>query len=113
MKIILTGTPPSTQHIYRHKGFRVYMTREGMDKKEQYQWEIKAQYKKSLITKKFGLIMEFYFPDDRKRDLDNFNKLILDSGAGIAWEDDDLISEMHLYKFVDKKNPRVELEIIT
>jgi crossover junction endodeoxyribonuclease RusA len=40
--------------------------------------------------------VRFYFKTKRKRDLDNQNKLILDAFTGIAYEDDNQISALHL-----------------
>jgi len=44
-------------------------------------------------------------------DLDNRIKVILDSLKGIAWEDDSQVTELHAYRYDDKTNPRVEVEI--
>jgi len=87
------------------------MTAEGKSIKEAYKWELKSQkakmYQGELVVK-IGL----YFNDKRKRDVDNFNKLILDAGTGILWEDDSQIRILTISKYCDKGNPRVELEII-
>lgn len=110
--IVLKGTPPSTQNIYFHKGHMVYMSKIGKDTKESYQWEIKRQYKDKPTTKDIAIIIEFYFKDKKRRDIDNFNKLILDAGTGMIWKDDSQIMEMTLRKFIDKKHPRVEIFIL-
>lgn len=110
--IKINGTPPSTQHIYGHRGSVTYMTREGKDYKEMCQWEIKSQYKGKPQTEPISVIIEFYFKDKLRRDLDNFLKIILDSCTGMLWKDDSQIIELILRKFIDKKNPRVELFIL-
>ena len=113
MKIILEGTPPSTSQIYKYcrigNFIRGYMTAEGVRKKEEYRWTMKTQYKGNLLVEEFALEVKFYFPDKRKRDIDNFNKLWLDAGKDIIWQDDSLINELHLYKYIDKDNPRIEI----
>ena len=114
-RITLSRTPPSTQTIYRHKGYQVYMTAEGKDCKELYYWEIKKQLKsfKTLpLTRTVSVIIEFYFKDKRNHDIDNHNKLILDAGTGLIWKDDGQIVELVLRKFIDKENPRVEMTIL-
>lgn len=95
------NTPPSTQTIYRHSGHRVYMTQNGVDSKEAYQWEIKSQYKDRPLTGPISVIIELHFKDHKKRDVDNFNKLLLDAGKGMIWNDDDQIHELIIRKFVD------------
>lgn len=44
-------------------------------------------------------------------DLDNFAKVTLDALRGVAYQDDDQITELHLWRHDDKANPRVEVEI--
>lgn len=112
IRIKLTGTPPSTQHIYFHKGRIVYMSSIGKGVKEGYQWEMKSQHKGKTLLEPISVIVEFYFKDNLRRDVDNFNKLVLDSASGILWKDDSQIQELIIRKFVDKKSPRVELTIM-
>ena len=44
-------------------------------------------------------------------DLDNLLKAVQDSLKGSAFEDDKQIIEIHAFRFDDKLNPRVEIEI--
>lgn len=109
--IIIPGTPPTTNTLYRRHGHIIYMTKEGKDYKEMCQWEIKSKYKDKPRKEDVSVIIEFYFKDSKRRDLDNFLKIILDSFTGFLWEDDSQIIELVLRKFIDKKNPRVEISI--
>lgn len=111
LRIKLTGTPPSTQTIYRHRGHIVYMTKEGKDTKLGYQYEIKNQYKGKPLLEPISVIVELFFKNESRRDLDNFNKLVLDAGSGLLWDDDSQIQELIIRKYVDKAKPRVELTI--
>lgn len=106
------GTPPSTQHIYAHRGSITYMTKVGKDYKEMCQWEIKSQYKGKPTLDDITVIIELYFKDKRKRDVDNFNKILLDSGTKMLWADDSQIQELTIRKFIDDKNPRIEMFIL-
>jgi crossover junction endodeoxyribonuclease RusA len=114
-KIVLTGTPPSTSHIYKYRNtgsfIMGYMSAEGKAKKEEWQWEMKFQHAGTPRKGDLNLIVIYYFPDKRKRDIDNFSKLWMDAGTGILWEDDSQINELHLYKFIDKEKSRIEIEI--
>jgi crossover junction endodeoxyribonuclease RusA len=47
-----------------------------------------------------------YWPDLRRRDIDNGVKSILDALNGIAWRDDSQIVDLLVCKRLDRKNPR-------
>lgn len=117
MKIILEGEPLSTNHIYKYHcrtGFASgYMTKEGKELKEIYQWQAKKQWKEKLISKEDEVViqMSLFFGTRRKQDIDNYSKLVLDSLSGIVYEDDSQIFNLNIVKFYDKENPRVELII--
>ena len=57
--------------------------------------------------------MALYHGDHRKRDIDNFNKLVFDALSGIAFLDDSQVVELTIIKAYDKSAPRVELEFST
>lgn len=90
----------------------VFMSKDGKDCKEGYQWEMKSQYKGGLIKEPISVIIEHYFKDKRNHDVDNFSKLVLDAGTGIVWEDDKQIQELVLRKFIDTKNSRTEMFVL-
>jgi len=90
----------------------VYMSALGKTTKEGYQWEMKNQYKGKPLLNAISVVAEFYFKDNLRRDVDNYNKLVLDAGVGLLWKDDSQIVELIIRKHVDKKNPRVEMIII-
>ena len=62
-----------------------------------------------LLTREVGLNVMFYLKYDR--DVDNL-KLLLDSMKGILFADDAQVIELHIYKFKDKDNPRVEISVL-
>lgn len=89
----------------------MYMSAEGKNLKEAYQWEAKSQWKKKPLTCPIGLYVDIYFGDKRKHDIDNFSKLANDSLTGIVYEDDEQIQEMMITKNYDKKSPRIEIQV--
>lgn len=113
-KITLLGEPKSTQHIYKItcRPFpSLYMTPEGKAIKEDYAWQGKSQWgNKKPIDSPFGLTVNIYHKTKRKQDLDNFNKLWQDALNRICYTDDNLIHEMHLFKYHDPLSPRIEIE---
>jgi len=89
----------------------MYMTQKGKELKESYQWQIKSQYKGKPKTNDIDLRVELFFGDDRRRDIDNYNKILLDSLSGILYEDDSQIQSLLIIKNKDKKNPRIEIQL--
>lgn len=110
-QIVLKGQPLSTNNIYRHTGHRVYMTKQGKELKEDYQWQAKMQWKKKPLTGEIGVSAVLYFKDKRKHDLDNMNKLWIDSLQDIVFVDDSQIQSLYLEKQYDKADPRIIVEI--
>lgn len=47
----------------------------------------------------------------KRGDLDNFQKVLLDSLKGIAFEDDSQVVEIHARREEDPANPRVEVTV--
>lgn len=118
MTYTLTGEPKSTNHLYRAScrgGFpSTYMTPEGKILKQAYHIEAKARanvegYKP--LKGELDVSIRFYFCTQRKRDLDNMNKIILDALSGIAWTDDSQIARLHLYREFDRACPRIEVTV--
>jgi crossover junction endodeoxyribonuclease RusA len=112
-RIVLSGEPKSTGHIYRYacRGTfpAMYMTTFGRKLKEQYQWEARAQWKGKPLVGDIEVSITLYFGTKRKADLDNFNKLSLDALTGIAYEDDSQIAKLTIERSYDKTRPRIEL----
>lgn len=106
--IKINGNPISINSLYRGRRF---LTDEGRILKKDYGWQIKMQWKKELINVPVSVSVDAYFNNNKKRDLDNIAKIILDSLTGLVLVDDSLISELHIYRKFDKNRPRCELSI--
>lgn len=110
MKIILKGKSLSLNHMYgQTRAGRRYLSDEGKELKKSWGWDAKSQGG-VLLSSTVAVTVRLYFPDYRRRDSQNFLKLVYDAFTGVLWEDDSLIVEEHIYKSVDKTNPRIELE---
>ena len=112
IKLTLKGNPISTQHAYGHTGNRRYMTAKAKALKEDYQWQVKEQYKGQIIEDDLVANILLYFKDNRRRDWDNWHKISMDSLEGIVYKDDSQIQEAHIFKEIDKDNPRIEIILI-
>jgi crossover junction endodeoxyribonuclease RusA len=88
------------------------MSADGKALKESYQYQAKSQWKMPIIKENIALSIDLYFGTKRKCDIDNFNKLVLDSLTGIMYEDDSQIYELTLRKFYDKETPRVVVSFL-
>jgi len=109
------GNPLTTNTLYRTvcrgKYISVYLTDDGKARKYQYQMEAKMQWKKPVLEGDLTVTIDLYFKDKRRRDWDNFNKIVMDSLEGICFKDDSQIQEAVVRKHIDKEIPRIEIEI--
>ena len=115
LSLVLSGNPQSTNHIYKAtcRGCfaSIYMSKKGKDLKEDYKWQVKSQYHGKPLTQDLKMALDLFFGDKRVRDIDNYNKLILDALSGLVFEDDKQIQELNIKKFYDKENPRCNIKI--
>lgn len=111
MKIILEGNPQSTNHIYKSFRSRIYLSAEGRALKTSYQYQAKKQMKfKKPLDGPLSVKIKLFFGDKKKRDIDNYNKILLDSLSHIVYLDDSQIQIMCIAKLYDKQKPRIEIE---
>ncbi|KKN82009.1 hypothetical protein LCGC14_0312760 [marine sediment metagenome] len=114
--ITIPGMPPSANHAFvtRSNGMRV-LTREA----EEYQGWVEnaalAAYANGNLTLHKGqwlrLTFKAYFPDKRKRDLDNMKKVIGDGIARGLFIDDRWFLWTDDVPEVDKADPRIVVTV--
>ncbi len=90
--------PPSVNHYYRHVGPRVLISRDG----RRYREKVVSLFKFEPVEKRTGnveLHIELYPPDNRRRDVDNSLKCLLDTftHAGL-YNDDSQICKLTVIK---------------
>ena len=72
MIITLSGTPVSTNHVWKHtcQGGRLqsYLTPAGRALKEAYQWEARSQYHGEPLAGAVQVAITLYFPNRLRRD---------------------------------------------
>ena len=112
--------PPSVNHCYGHAAFSiVYATKKMKDYKQEVlaivsQARAQKQMPRAVINQPIMVTSFFYPPDRRRRDIDNYFKVLLDAltNAGV-WKDDKLIFHKNSWwmGFTTKGNASVKLVI--
>ena len=59
------------------------------------------------------ITLEFYYKDRRFGDLGNAEKSICDALNKLLYHDDKQINVIHKYRYIDRENPRIEIEVLT
>lgn len=106
--------PPSVNEIYKpvptRKGtMTLRLSAKGREFKERIGWEAKKQGAQ-LLTGNLCVTYRLYRPQ-KSGDLENRLKAMADALQGIAYKDDKQIVEIHAYRFDDKDNPRIEVDL--
>ena len=110
--ITLLWNPMSTQNSYWHTTKRRYMKTEAKQLKESYIYQVRSQKENwELYSWPVSVIISLYFANNLRRDRDNRHKLSMDALEWIILKDDSQIQEAHVYKLLDKGNPRIEIII--
>ena len=87
----------SVNKYYRSWQGRVLISKDGRIFKNEVDMLLN-NYKKILGKIKLTLIL--YFKDKRKRDLDNYNKVLIDCLKNKLFEDDDQIYQLYMEKHI-------------
>jgi len=87
------------------------MKKRPRQQKDSYIAQANSKYKWSILYCDIVIEANIYFWDRRTRDIDNYNKLWMDSLSGILYEDDKQIIGLILYKHYDKENPRITIDV--
>lgn len=112
--------PPSVNHCYANikiKGHRSrVLTREASD------WKYAAALVAKVAVRNQGwtmlvadckVVLELvaYWPDRRRRDMNNLHKLLCDALEGVVYLDDKMVLARDMDFFYDKRSPRVRVKI--
>lgn len=86
--------PPSVNSCYRAiprgRICAVIMSKDGRTYKDRIK-TLLGDDSKLLTDKRLMVSIRLFMPDRRRRDIDNYNKILLDSLTGLIWEDDSQI----------------------
>lgn len=98
--------------MYRCFNGRYLKSKKGRETSEELIWEIRSEWKGNELKSSVALNILLYFGDKRRRDIDAYLKILLDSMQGIVYENDSQVTELHVFKLYDKNDPRVEIGIL-
>lgn len=109
--------PPSANDYWRTRAFMSQRT--GKPMAMTYVSEAAKEYKQEIIDlvgpaemiRSEIIFTVRVFRPKRIGDLDNRLKVLLDALQGVIFADDKQVVEIHAFRFEDKTNPRVEVEI--
>lgn len=108
LKLILPY-PPSTNNLYFNRWGKRVLSNAGRKFKADIAVLAKQQGAK-LLSGELSVTFRVFRPK-RIGDLDNRLKISQDALKGICFEDDKQIIEIHAYRFDDRENPRIEIEL--
>ena len=119
---LILPVPPSVNHLYATVNGRRVLSRAGRDFKTMVADEVEAWQDREQISRAaieaFGrhylsLTITFYFITALRRDLDGGLKIAQDALCEAIGVNDNLVTEIHLSKRVDRQHPRMEIRLQT
>ena len=96
----------SVNKYYRSWKGRVLISQDGREFKKQVQVHL-DNYEKILGKVELKLIL--YFKDKRKRDVDNYAKVLIDCLKNKLFEDDDMIYKLYMEKHIGYGENKIEI----
>ena len=103
---------PSTNTYYRRSGHHIHISNKGKEFKRAAQEIILEKFpEQSPLKCNIELNLELHFKHKRARDIDNYNKALLDSMTGIIYEDDSQITSMKIRKFIGSDSDKILIKI--
>lgn len=113
MKLEFPCCPPSINTYYRRAGTTMYLTKKGREFKKNMLEHLQnvLEYKTDPLENRLKVCIEIKFKERRKRDVDNYNKAILDSFNGVIWTDDEIIDELTTKKSYGNKENMIIITI--
>ena len=103
LKIIIKGTPPTVNTIWRKgRNGTTYLTEQARRFKAKVQAQIPRMER---VTGDCKVRVDVQFPTRRRCDLDNYLKIVMDAMNGFVYLDDSQINEIHATKSYSKNEP--------
>lgn len=91
--------PLSVNAAYRTWQGRILISKKGRDFKKEIAKALEC-YNNHKIMGNIKMSIEYFFKDKRCRDIDNYQKVLIDCMKDILFEDDKMIDELYLKKHI-------------
>lgn len=101
--------PPSANRYWRNYRGQMVKSAEARDYQSRAYFRARAE-DVEIINGSVALELHLYRPQKRG-DLDNRLKVLIDSLQGVCYENDSQVVEIHAFLNDDKRNPRVEVTV--
>lgn len=111
IKLELSTMPPSVNSLWINKPSGRYKSKRGKIFENLACGELKKQFRYKPLANSLKVRIRLYFKDKRKRDIDNYNKGILDAMTRIVYNDDSQIEELNVKKTIGCGFNKVEIEV--
>lgn len=111
MRIELPTTPPTTNTIWRRAGVRFYLTPAGRQFRDAVALIARGKWQGPPSKKRMRMQVILEFADKRIRDIDNYHKVLGDALAGVVYENDTQVDDLHITKTHGNKLPRTIINI--
>ena len=99
----------SINKYYRSWKNKVLISKEGREFKKELELHL-TNYEKILGKIKLNIVLDF--KDKRKRDVDNYAKVLIDCLKNKLFEDDDQIYQLYMEKHIGCGYNQISIEII-
>lgn len=112
MQELTLDYPPSVNHYWRHVGTKVLISAEGRGYREAVTWTVFEAGVHKPLSDRLDVLIHVHPPDNRRRDLDNVLKSLLDACTyAKVWDDDSLIDRLELVRMPVVPKGKVVLTI--
>lgn len=112
--INISGKVPSINHMYvrclQHGRVVTFLSKDGKKFKDGLKSVILEQ-NHSIMHGNLKVNLTLIFPDNIRRDVDNYSKSLLDCLSGTIINDDSQIVELHIFKRIEKGVAKAIIEI--
>ena len=98
----------SVNKYYRSWKGRVLISKDGKEFKKELELYL-TNYEKILGKIKLNIIL--HFKDKRKRDVDNYAKVLIDCLKNKLFEDDDMIYKLYMEKHIGYGENKIEIYV--
>lgn len=112
IKIVIEGCPVPKQRPRVGKGGRVYTPKKTRKYEKRVGELAGSLYRFRPVDHDVEIHMAIFWPDRRRRDLDNTVKSILDGMNKVVYADDYFVQRLVVERYIDRENPRAEVTVI-